>query len=125
MIMKQSWYGGGYRANIVVYTIAWLAEKVSQMQMAIDFLKIWEKQTISDTFYKTLEDVSYQIQQIITDTPASISNVTEWCKKDGCWLKVKAFDMDLSKAFLTELIGIDERDAVEKDAKRSRRLMTE
>jgi len=62
MIMKQSWYGGGYRANIVVYTIAWLAEKVSRMKMAIDFLKTWEKQTINDTFYKTLEDVSYQIQ---------------------------------------------------------------
>jgi len=122
MIMKQSWYGGGYRANIVVYTIAWLAEKVSRMKMAVDFLKIWEKQTISDTFYKTLEDVSYQIQQIITDTPASISNVTEWCKKDGCWLKVKAFDMDLSKAFLAELIGIDERDVVEKDAKKVQKV---
>ena len=59
---------------------------------------------------------------LITDTPASISNVTEWCKKDGCWLKVKAFDMDLSKVFLTELIGIDERNAVEKDAKKVQKV---
>lgn len=122
MIMNQPWYGGGYRANIVVYTIAWLAEKVSRMKMAIEFLKIWEKQIISDAFYKTLEDVSFQIKQIITDTPASISNVTEWCKREGCWLKVKAFDMDLSKAFLSELIGIDERNAVEKDAKKIQKL---
>jgi hypothetical protein len=123
LIMKQPWYGGGYRANIVVYTIAWLAEKVARMKMSVDFLKIWEKQTVSDIFYKTLEDVSFQIQQIITDTPASISNVTEWCKKDGCWLRVKAFDdIELSSAFLKELIGLDERAAVEKDAKKIQKV---
>jgi len=123
MIMKQPWYGGGYRANIVVYTIAWLAEKVAHLNMAIDFSKIWENQKISDVFYKTLEDVSFQIQSIITDTPPNITNVTEWCKKEGCWLRVKAFDgIDLGSPFLKELIGLYERAAVENDAKKIQKI---
>ena len=122
LIMKQPWYGGGYRAQIVVYSISWLAEKVSKMKMSIDFSKIWEKQKISDVFYKTLEDVSYRVQQVITDTPETVSNVTEWCKREGCWLKVKAFDMDLSKEFITELVGKDEIYADYKDAKKIQKI---
>ena len=122
LIMKQSWYGGGYRANIVVYSIAWIADKVSSMKKVIDFSKIWETQKISKAFYETLEDVSYQIHKIITDTPENISNVTEWCKKEGCWLKVKTFDMDLSEAFISELIGTEIAAVDEKDAKKVQKI---
>ena len=118
LIMKQAWYGGGYRANIVVYSIAWIAEKVSSMKKVIDFSKIWEKQEISNAFYKALENVAYQIHEIITDTPENISNVTEWCKKEGCWLKVKAFDMNLSEAFIGELVGKEITAVDGKDAKK-------
>ena len=118
LVMKQPWYGGGYRANIVVYSIAWIANKVSSMKKVIDFSKIWEKQEISKAFYGTLENVAYQIHEIIIDTPENISNVTEWCKKEGCWLKVKAFDMDLSEAFIGELIEKETAATDEKDAKK-------
>jgi hypothetical protein len=122
LIMKQSWYGGGYRANVVVYSIAWIADKVSRMKKVTDFSKIWETQKISKAFYETLEDVSYQIHKIITDTPENISNVTEWCKKEGCWLKVKVFDMDLSEAFISELIGKEIAAVDEKDAKKVQKI---
>ena len=120
--MKQLWYGGGYRANVVVYSIAWMANKVFSMKKVIDFSKIWETQKISKAFYETLVDVSYQIHKIITDTPENISNVTEWCKKEGCWLKVKAFDMDLSEAFISELIGKEMAAVDEKDAKKVQKI---
>jgi hypothetical protein len=122
LVMKQPWYGGGYRANIVVYSIAWIANKLSGMEKVIDFSKIWEKQEISKAFYETLENVAYQIHEIIIDTPENISNVTEWCKKEGCWLKVKAFDMDLREAFISELIekGMAATDV--KDAKKVQKI---
>jgi len=122
LIMKQSWYGGGYRANIVVYSIAWIANKVSSIKKVIDFSKIWEKQEISKAFYRTLENVAYQIHKIIIDTPENISNVTEWCKKEGCWLKVKTFDMDFSEAFISELIGKEIAAVDEKDAKKVQKI---
>ena len=122
LIMKQSWYGGGYRANIVVYSIAWIANKVFSMRKVINFSKIWEKQEISKAFYRTLENVAYQIHEIIIDTPENISNVTEWCKKEGCWLKVETFDMDLSEAFISELIGKEIAAVDEKYAKKVQKI---
>ena len=122
LIMKQPWYGGGYRANIVVYSIAWIANKVSSMKKVVNFSKIWETQKITKAFYETLEDVSYLIHKIITDTPESISNVTEWCKKEGCWLKVKTSDMDLNKAFISELIEKEIATVSEKDAKKVQKI---
>ncbi len=122
LIMKQSWYGGGYRANIVVYSIAWLSQKISGMKLAVDFTRIWDEQQISDAFYRELESVSYRIHQIIIDTPENVSNVTEWCKKEGCWLRVKNFDMNFSKEFIGELKGIDELKEDKKDAKKVQKI---
>ena len=122
LIMKQAWYGGGYRANIVVYSIAWLAQKVSCMKLAVDFSKIWDVQQISDAFHRELEGISYQIHQIIIDPPENVSNVTEWCKKEGCWLKVKKFDMDLNSDFIRELTGIDKLKEDKKDAKKVQKI---
>jgi len=122
LIMKQAWYGGGYRANIVVYSIAWLAQKVSGMKLAVDFSKIWDEQQISEAFYRELETVSYQIHQIIIDTPENVSNVTEWCKKGGCRLKVKEFEMDLDGDFIGELKRIDDLKEDKKDAKKVQKI---
>ena len=122
LIMRQKWYGGGYRANIVVYSIAWLAHNISRMKRVIDFSKIWNDQQISEAFYKQLEHISYRIHEVITNTPENVSNVTEWCKKEGCWLKVKAFDMDLANDFISELKGSDELKEDKKDAKEVQKI---
>ena len=122
LIMKQPWYGGGYRANVVVYSIAWIANKVSSMKKVIDFSKIWEKQEISKAFYSALENVAYQIHEIIIDTPDGISNVTEWCKKEGCWLKVKERDIALNEEFINELQGTDELKTKLKGAKKIQKI---
>jgi hypothetical protein len=36
-----------------------------------------------------LDRFSYQIHRIISDTPDNISNVTDWSKREDCWLRVK------------------------------------
>lgn len=118
LIMKQAWYGRGYRANIVAYSIAWLAQKISGMKLAVDLSRIWDVQQISDAFCRELERISYQVHQIIIDPPENVSNVTEWCKKEGCWIKVKNFDMDLNSDFSRELMEIDELKEDKKNAKK-------
>lgn len=122
LIMKQPWYGGGYRANIVVYSIAWLSHKISGMKLVVDFSKIWDEQQISGSFYRELESVSYRVHQIIIDTPENVSNVTEWCKKEGCWLRVKGSDMNLNTEFTRELKRIDELKEDKKDAKKVQKI---
>ncbi len=73
-------------------------------------------------FYRMLADVSCQIHRTLTDTPDNISNMTEWCKKEGCWLKVKNFDMDLNNDFIGELKGIEDLKEDKKDAKKVQKI---
>lgn len=88
----------GYRHNIVTYTLAWL---FTLTQMRIDLEKIWQKQAISDVILKTVEDLCYIVNQHIRDTE---KNVTEWCKKEECWLKLKERSFDLEDEIKADYI---------------------
>ena len=47
LVTEQPWYQGGYRANVVAYTIAKLAHDVAQREESINFDRIWRAQGIS------------------------------------------------------------------------------
>ncbi len=122
LVTDQPWYDGGYRANIVVYTISWLAHKVSEINKSVNFNKIWDQQIISDAMQSQLKRVAKKVNDVIIDTPSGTSNVTEWCKKLGCWSKVAPLDIKLSDEFEAELINIDELKQVKKDAKKIQKI---
>jgi sulfur relay (sulfurtransferase) complex TusBCD TusD component (DsrE family) len=75
---------GGYRANIVTYTLSFLSYK---NQGEIDLDKIWKQQGITSLLQEEIQITSRNIHQIITNPPDG-KNVTEWCKKESCWQKV-------------------------------------
>jgi hypothetical protein len=79
----------GYRANIVTYSLSWL---LSNKPKIINLKEIWEKQGINDTLASALDVVTQHIRNIITDTEG---NVTEWCKKEEVWTKIRKKKIDL------------------------------
>ena len=88
----------GYRANIVTYTIAWLLFLTGQR---IDLSKIWQKQVISDSLANFLDFLAYKVREHITDTEY---NVTEWCKKDDAWKKLKNKTVEIPSSLSSELL---------------------
>ena len=72
---------GGYRANIVTYTLAYLSDI---HQETIDLDAIWKQQSITPLLQESIRQVSKNVHQIITNPPGG-RNVTEWCKKEACW----------------------------------------
>ena len=84
-MMQQNWYGG-YKANIVTYSIAKFSNIVKELGLSINFQRIWEKQNISDAFKRQLIDIAEIINREITDTPL---NVTQYCKHESCWYKIR------------------------------------
>lgn len=90
---------GGYRANIVTYTIAYLAHTTTQQ---IDLDAIWRNQNVSEALADAIETVCYEVREILIDAPGS-GNVTEWCKKEACWHRVRELTVPLSSAFRREL----------------------
>ena len=76
---------GGYKANIVTYTIALLSNATSQR---IDLDGIWREQTPTPNLQKAIAELSHDVHRIITNPPTA-RNITEWCKAEACWDAVR------------------------------------
>jgi hypothetical protein len=75
---------GGYRANIVTYTIALLSNLTGQR---IDLDRIWREQALSPALANAIADASYPVHSVITN-PVRMANISEWAKKPECWTRV-------------------------------------
>lgn len=86
-IKAQSWYSGD-KAQIITYTMAKISYDLSQRNINLDFMKIWEQQCISDDLIHYLTFIAEKINTSIRANAASLS-VSEWCKRQACWEIVK------------------------------------
>jgi len=77
----------GYHHNIVAYTLAWLFQLTDSR---IDLEKIWQRQAVDYSILDVLEPMAQAVNEHIRDT---VQNVTEYCKREESWnrLKEKAF----------------------------------
>jgi hypothetical protein len=82
---------GGYRANIVTYTLAWIAHHSGG---GIDLGAIWDQQAIDDQITNLITAACPAVHKLIINS--SGANVTEWCKQENCWSRIKGSDLGLS-----------------------------
>ncbi|MCC6916695.1 AIPR family protein [Nitrosomonas sp.] len=113
IISGQPWYNGGYRANIVAYTLAALGEIAKRSQKNINFSAIWDKQRIDSVLERTIAIISEIVYGDITCPPQGISNISEWCKKEACWKQVQLclpkLEQLLPGEFFENLITADQQ----------------
>ncbi len=121
IVSAQSWYHGGYRANIVAYTIARIAHDVTELKRAIDFEVIWRKQSPGTALEEVIAIVAEQIHQTLINPPTGMSNVTEWAKQQACWARAREIAVDWPDSFLQELISVGEQRDAAKSARREQR----
>jgi len=100
-IMKQPWYGG-YKANIVTYSLAKFIDMVDKTGYYLDFLKIWKNQTISSAINTLLLNIADAVNQTIQDTDA---NVTQYCKQELCWQRVQQLEIELNPEVYDNLLN--------------------
>jgi len=123
MVSKSNWYGGGYRANIVTYTIAYLSYIIEKQKRYLNFNLIWEIQELPQRLFDILEIIAEQIHKDITDPPEGNANISQWAKKDKCWEKIKTLDIKVDvDSFL--LLDKEEEKYNKKEAKQEKRLDT-
>ena len=79
IVQRQNF--GGYRANIVTYTLALLSNATSQR---IDLDRVWREQGLTPDLQEVIAEFSHDVHRIITDPPTA-RNITEWCKAERCW----------------------------------------
>ena len=129
LVYKEPWYGG-YKANIVAYTLSTFSYLLEKEKLSIDYTKIWKDQKIDSYFEKEIKVISKLINDYITNTPENFTNVSEWCKKELCWTKLKDLinhteDIVLSDAFKKHMITKEELNYENKEAKKEQKIDNE
>lgn len=90
---RGSWYEGGYRANIVAYTVAKLFHDVRAAGGEIDLERIWTRQEAGAEIASRLEQLAPSVQASLLLPPPGVRNVGEWSKKEECWKSIAALHL--------------------------------
>lgn len=105
IVNKASWYNvGGYKLNIVPYTISKLLNSIPKNQ-SLDFDLIWKKQELYPSLNAQIEKIAHITNEFIQRSNGII--VTEYCKKEDTWRAYKDFDIPLDNNFLNDLVSKD------------------
>ena len=91
-----------YQGNVVAYLVAYLSYR---MTTGLDFDYVWSKQSLPTPVIDTLRQWAVPVYRTIVSS-AGAQNVTEWCKKEGCWNAVKSLELD-SAGDLVRFAGQD------------------
>jgi hypothetical protein len=114
LVSAQPWYQGGYRANIVAYTIAKLSEMIESQARGrvMDFRTIWSRQAVSDVLDTQLGLVAREVFEMIVHPEGGFQNVTEWCKKELCWQRARSLRLSLLPGLVEELVDREIADEI-------------
>lgn len=126
-IPKQPWYEGGYRANIIYYTVA-LFRLLIQRQYPgtdLDLIMIWNRQELPDQIKSSLIGLAELVLVKLTDPDRPIVNVTQWCKREACWTGIKKISYALPADIESCLITTDEQKAAQRSAKKDQKVVNE
>ncbi|MDG6998387.1 MAG: AIPR family protein [Nitrososphaerota archaeon] len=126
LVSDQLWYNGGYRANIVAYTLAMLEEVTRRRRTSVNYARIWATQSLDALLLEALEVIAASVNDDITQPPTGISNISEWCKREGCWSrlveKAPGISAQLSDEFWKSLSSEEDNQHQAKTARQNQKI---
>ncbi len=100
----QSWYEGGYRANIVTYAMAKVFYDTDREREQLDLDAIWKRQDVPGVLTQALLIAAEAANKVITSPSSGIRNMSEWAKQQACWNRVQTMSLDYPDNFDSCLI---------------------
>lgn len=121
---QKDWYDGGYRANVVTFTLAKLTKMIEESApgRSLDTPRIWKQQGISAALTEQLKLIARSMYQVITSPEEGLENVTEWAKKELAWQRALAKRVELLPEFEAELILREQVDEIRNAAIETARI---
>lgn len=127
LVSHQTWFEQGYRANIVTYSLALLHKLICQQFPGhdLDLIILWNRQEVPDVITNELLRITKFVFDTITDPNRPTINVTQWCKRDGCWQQMLTqcslcLNENIEKLLISDL----EQKNANKDAKKDQKLVS-
>ena len=124
IISDQPWYQErrAYRPQIVAYTFAKLVYEAREMKKDINYIEIWNHQSVSDVFKSEISRIGKLVFDTIYDENRSTANIETYCKKEECWQIISKKTYDLSEAIVEMLITPSEQKIEKVIAKKEQRF---
>lgn len=124
LVSEQQWYQdeGGYRAQIVAYTIAKFDHLLKARGLTLDFDAIWKEQALPPVLARTLVRLAEVVRPAIVQPDSTVANISEWAKKSACWSRVQAIPFDLAEELDAVLLDRQAKRSVAKEAKTVQRM---
>lgn len=133
LIRKADWYGG-YKANIVAYTIAKLNHEIGLLKKHVNLDQIWTEQELPQGLIWALEEIARQFGDpadgflATTADQRGMTNRSEWAKREDCWKLWRDSELEagtLSAALRSELLSETEEKKARKDSRSEQKLGSE
>ena len=118
-VSKSKWYQiqPGYRANIVCYTLAKFSETLKKNSKALDYLKIWNAQSVPQDLSEELVKLAEIARNhIVNPPPSSPSNITEYAKTEQCWILFSKLEYTLSQRIYPYLLTKSDSQKLDKQS---------
>jgi hypothetical protein len=96
LVSKADWYDGGFRAQIVAYSMALLSRIVTDSNNSFNFTIIWDKQEVPEDLRTVMRAIAKLVHEDITKPAEGTANIAQWCKKDACWERVKKLSVGVA-----------------------------
>ena len=128
IIREATWYKEkkAYKANVIAYTLSLVFHYIRffKTNRELDFDRIWKLQDIYEELVDQIRVLSKEVYEYITG-PRETENVTEWCKREACWMKAKKQVWTFSDPFLKSLASREKTEELIKEAVSIRKLENE
>lgn len=108
LVSAQEWYEGGYRANIVTYAIAKVAHDAREREQVVDLSRVWRLQDVPAALEGALLIAGAEAQDLITNPPEGVRNMSEWAKKQACWERFRKRELSYPEEFAEILVDPEE-----------------
>lgn len=123
-VPQQSWYEGGYRANIVTYSMAKLAYDMDCLERLVDLDRIWRQQSVPEPVEVALLLAAAEAHDLITHPPEGVRNMSEWAKKQACWAQMQQRELEYSSDLKDYLLTPAEAATAVDDERKKKAVIT-
>ena len=106
IILKANWYeGGGTKAAVTTYTLAWISHQVKEVHKAELHLEpVWKSQKITKSFEEIFTIVAEKMNTALqVSAPEHVKSVPQWAKRKGCWEQIRNKEFNISSQLFEKI----------------------
>lgn len=111
-IPAQDWYPGSILRQLCTYASSLISERMDRAGLSLDLDSIWRAQVAPPQFVREALRIAKELLPLLQEIPAEQTRnrlVTEWAKREACWIRVTHSEIELSDEFVSTLIDSGRR----------------